>query len=91
MSTEMSQMKATANAHMRSETQNGGKWVCECEACHGIRSLIGMDKMLDIRPLVRAIETMADELDSLPDGAQKQTLLGQYLALQDKLAEVMAR
>ncbi len=91
MATEMGQLKATANAHMKREMQNGGKWVCVCEACTGIRSLIGVDKILGIRPLIRSVETMADQLDSLPEGAERQAVLKQYNDLQDQLAEEMAK
>ena len=47
MSTLMSQFKSTANAHMRQEMERG-EWVCECEACHAIRSLVGLAKMLAV-------------------------------------------
>jgi hypothetical protein len=91
MPTEMSQMKATANEHLRRDTRTGGKWLCTCEACTEIRSLMGMDKMLDVRPLVREIQNIGDRLDKTPDGAERQSLLEQYLDLHDKLAEVVAK
>ena len=91
MPTEMSQIKAVANAHMRRDMEAGGKWVCGCDACLGIRSLIGMEKTLELRPLVREIEKMDERLDQLPSGPEKEALLEQYFALYDKLADVMAK
>jgi hypothetical protein len=91
MAHEMIQFKATANAHMRRDMDAGGKWVCGCEACHGIRSLMGMDKMLDVRPLVRQIQQVEEKFQELPDGPQKRSLLEQYLKLHDKLADVVAK
>ena len=91
MTDAMSQFKATANSHMRRDIQAGGKWVCECEACHGIRSLVGLEKMLGVRPLVRELEAMADRLQGVPDGPEKRSLLEQYLKLHDNLADEMAK
>jgi len=87
----MSQIKATANAHMRRDIEAGGKWVCECEACHGIRSLMGMEKMLDVRPLVRDIQQAMEQLQGLPDGPERRILQQRYLTLNDQLADVMAK
>jgi hypothetical protein len=47
MADNMSQISATANAHMRRDIEAGGKWACQCEACHELRSLIGMEKVLN--------------------------------------------
>jgi len=91
MSQEMIQMKATANEHMRRDIEAGGKWVCECEACHEIRSLMGIEKMFDVRPLVRKIQQMKEQLQGLPDGPERRILKQQYLSLYDELAEVMAK
>jgi hypothetical protein len=91
MPTEMSQIKATANAHMRRDAEAGGKWVCDCEACLGMRSLVGVEKTLEVRPLVRQIEEMGKRLDQLPNGPEKEALLEQYLDLHDNLADVMAK
>jgi hypothetical protein len=49
----MMQVKETAYTHLRRDLQAEGKWVCVCEACHALRSLIGMDKVLRVWPLVR--------------------------------------
>ena len=91
MATEMSQFKATAEAHMRRDLEAGGKWICTCEACTGIRSLEGLDKMIAVRPLVRKIEETADRLEQLPEGQEKQGLVELYHNLQDKLAEEMSK
>ena len=61
MDHNMNQMKATANAHMRRDMEAGRKWVCGCEECHQIRSLIGIEKTLDVRPLVRNIERVESD------------------------------
>ena len=91
MTTVMSQMKATANAHIKRDMGAGRKWICECESCHEMRSLIGMNKLLDLRPLVRELEQVEEQLRDLPDGPEMDDLLEQYLALHDKLADVMAK
>jgi hypothetical protein len=87
----MSEFKVTANAHMRRDMEAGKKWACECEACHQIRSLIGMEKTLEVRPLVRAIEEIEERLHRSPDNAEKRALLERYLKLYDELADVMAK
>lgn len=86
----MTEAKATASAHMRRDLEAGGKWTCPCEACASFRSLVGVEKVLDVRPLVRAIEQTEAQLDGLPPGPERQHLLEQYLGLYDKLAAVMA-
>jgi hypothetical protein len=91
MTDTMSQFKVTANSHMRRDIQAGGKWVCMCEACQGIRSLVGLEKMLGVRPLVRELEATADRLQTLPDGPEKRSLLEHYLKLHDNLADEMAK
>jgi hypothetical protein len=87
----MSQINATANAHMRRDIEAGGKWACQCEACHELRSLVGMEKVLDVRPLVREIEQTEKRLQPMPDGLERRSLLEHYLKLHDRLAEVMAK
>jgi hypothetical protein len=87
----MSEFKATANAHMRRDMEAGGTWTCTCEACHNIRSLVGMDKMLDVWPLVRQLLETKEQMDGQPDGAEKRELLDRYLKLHDKLADEMAK
>jgi hypothetical protein len=90
MSNAMAELRATANAHMRRDLEAGPKWVCECEACVQIRSLVGMDKVLDVRPLVREIEQLSTQLDGLPPGPERQFVLERYLGLHDRLAELVA-
>jgi hypothetical protein len=87
----MSEMRATANAHIRRDMEAGRKWVCQCPDCHEIRSLIGVEKTLDVRPLVRKILRIEEQLKDLPDGPDTQALLDEYLKAYDELAEVMAR
>ena len=86
----MKDIKETATAHMRRDLEGGANWTCQCEACFSFRSLVGMEKTLEVRPLVRAIEQASTQLDGLPPGPERQRLLDQYLGLHDKLAEVMA-
>jgi len=86
MANEMSQFKATANAHMR---RDGEHWTCVCEACHAIRSLMGVDKVLAVRPLVREIQLIEDRLLDHPDGPEKASLEDQFRKLHDQLAAVM--
>lgn len=85
----MKEIKATATDHMRRDLEVGGKWTCQCEACANFRSLVGMEKVLEVRPLVRAIEQMGAQLDELPPGPERRRLLQEYLGLHDKLAEVI--
>jgi hypothetical protein len=87
----MSEMRATANAHIRRDMEAGGKWVCQCLDCHEVRSLIGVDKTLEVRPLVRRILRLEEQLEGLPDGPDKRALLDEYLKVYDELAEVMSR
>jgi hypothetical protein len=91
MAHEMSQLKATANAHMRHDMEAGGKWVCECEACDGIRSLMGLEKVLGVRPLVREIQQLEQQLQALPAGPDRSSVLQHYFKLHDALADEMAK
>jgi len=91
MSTAMSEFNATASSHMRRDLESGGKWTCTCEACHAIRSLVGMEKTLGIRPLVREIEKTEERMKDLPDGPEKIGLKARYLQLHDQLAEELAK
>jgi hypothetical protein len=86
MANEMSHFKATANAHMR---RDGEHWTCACEACHEIRSLMGVDKVLAVRPLVREIQSIEDRMESLSAGPEKETLQEHFRKLHDQLAAVM--
>lgn len=91
MTDAMNEFKTTADAHMRRDIESGGKWVCQCEACNAIRSLIGVDKMLGIRPLVREIEDTETQLDGMAEGPEKRRLQEHYLNLYDRLANEMAK
>jgi hypothetical protein len=87
----MMQLKTTANAHMRRDLEAGGQWLCACDACQAIRDLMGMEKVLEVRPLVREIQQLEARLHGLPDGPQRRSLLEHYLELYDKLADVVAK
>jgi hypothetical protein len=90
MSSEMSQRKATAEAHMQRDLDSVGKWVCACEACQGIRSLAGVGKMLAVRPLLRELLETQDQLSQVPEGPERQGLVELYHNLHDRLADKMA-
>ena len=90
MSNEMSQRKATAEAHMQRDLDAGGQWVCTCEACQSIRSLSGVRKMLDVRPLLRELLHTQDRLEQEPEGPERQGLVELYHNLHDRLAKKMA-
>jgi hypothetical protein len=85
------EIRATANEHMRRDLGTGGKWICTCDACREIRSLTSLEKMLDVWPLVREIRQVEDRLDGLRGGPERQGLLEQYFKLYDKLANVVAK
>ncbi len=87
----MTQVKDTAGAHMQRDLGAEGKWVCVCEACRELRSLIGVEKVLDVRPLVRRLRQIEEQLGGLPEGPEVRALRRQYLQLHDRLADVMAR
>lgn len=91
MLTVMSEMRQTANAHIKRDMEAGRRWTCQCDACAEVRSLIGVNKLLDVRPLVRELEQIEEQLRDLPDGPEMDDVLEQYLALHDKLADVMAK
>jgi hypothetical protein len=87
----MGHFKATANAHMQRDLKAGPKWVCTCEACQAIRSLVGMDKAFGVRQIVRQIVDLEQRLEQAPDAPGKQSLLDRYCTLYDELAQEMAR
>ncbi len=91
MGTQMSEFRETANAHMRRDMEAGGKWTCACQACAEIRSLVGMDKVLEVRQLVRQVKGLEEQLEQLPDGPERRILLERYLALHDQLAGEVAK
>jgi hypothetical protein len=86
----MTEFKSTATDHMRRDLGAVGKWVCACEACVQVRSLVGVEKVLGVRPLIREIERMSAELDGLPPGPDRQRLFEHYLGLHDQLAAAIA-
>jgi hypothetical protein len=90
MSNAMTEFKATAGAHMRRDLEAGSKWACECEACVHFRSLVGMEKVLEVRPLVREIDQIGAQMEGLPPGPERRRLMEQYLGLHDRLAAVVA-
>ena len=69
--------------------RDGEHWTCACEACHEIRTLLGVDKILAVRPLVRDIELVEGQMAETPDGPKKDSLKEQYRKLHDQLAQVM--
>jgi hypothetical protein len=87
----MAEMRATANAHIKRDMEAGRKWVCQCPDCHEVRSLVGVEKTLDVRPLVRKILRLEEQLKGMPDGPDMRALLDEYLKAYDELAEVMAK
>ena len=50
-----------------------------------------MEKALDVRPLVREIREIEDQLHALLDDAEKRRLLERYFKLHDELADVLAK
>jgi len=88
---QMSQFKATANEHMRHELNTLGKWSCQCDSCKEIRALVGMDKTIEVRQLVREITDVESRLNGLPDGPEKRLLSERFLGLYDKLADEMGQ
>jgi hypothetical protein len=91
MANQMGQFKSTANEHMRQELKSFGKWTCQCEACKEIRALVGMDKTLEVRRLVREVTEVEAQLDGLIDGPERQALSARFLSLYDKLADEMGK
>lgn len=91
MESQMSQFKVTANAHMRRDMDSRWKWVCTCDACQAIRSLVGMEKSLGVRELVRRVLDVEEQLAAEPDAAQKGRLMDEYCRLYDKLGDEMSK
>jgi len=91
MATEMSQIRATANAHLRSDVEGGQEWTCACEACREVRSLVGIEKVFQVRPLVRDIREVEEQMGNAKNRFEMQGLMNQYLTLYDQLADVMAK
>jgi hypothetical protein len=91
MDPSMRELRETATLHMARDMNAARKWICTCDACHEIRALMGMDKLLGIWPLVRALERLHDEMEQMPDGPQKQSRRAEWEKLYDQLAAEMAR
>jgi hypothetical protein len=87
----MRDLKDTATAHMTRDMRAGGKWRCDCEACREIRALMGMDKLLGIWPLIRALEQLHSEIEEMRESPEKQARRGEWEKLYDELAAEMAR
>lgn len=88
---EMSRMKETVRAHAQRDLGTIGQWICKCEDCDEMRSLIGVQKMFDVRPLVREISGIEEQLNGMPESAERNALTQKYLSLLDQLADVMAK
>jgi hypothetical protein len=91
MNATMTEMKQTAKEHMVRDMRASEKWICQCDACREIRALMGMDKLLGVWPLVRALQDAGGQLRDLPDGPEKKLIQQRYLALFDRLAEQMEK
>jgi hypothetical protein len=87
----MNEFKQTGCAHMRRDLEAGGKWLCNCEACHEIRSQVGIKESPGVRPLITEIEKTEDRLKGLLDGSKKFILQDRYLRLLDQLADELAK
>lgn len=91
MEHQMRDYKATADAHMRRDMEAQRKWLCTCEACQAIRSLMGMEKAFSVRDLVRQVLEVETQLETEPDACQKQRLLDRYWQLYDELVDEMSK
>jgi hypothetical protein len=91
MAIAISSFKEIAEAHILRDSEEKGKWTCECEACSHMRSLTGIRKVLDIRPIVRELRGAEERLEQLNDGPEKNQLMKHYLELHDRLASAVAR
>jgi len=87
----MRELHATASAHMWRDMQAAHQWICTCDACCEIRALMGMDKMLTVWPLVRALQDVEAHLKEVPDGPEREALRRQQDKLYEMLATEMAR
>src|SRR5262245_15127762 len=91
MPSEMSKFREIVEAHMLRDEQENGKWTCDCEACVHMRSLTGIRKALDVRPLVREIRQTEERFEQLPDGPERKRLEEHFFNLHDRLASVIAK
>ena len=90
MATEMSRVRATATEHMHRDVAAGRRWSCACDSCREWRSLVGLEKMLEVHTLVRDIRNLEEQLQNAPD-SELEALKKRYLDLHDDLAEKMAK
>jgi hypothetical protein len=91
MINEMSQVNETARSHMQRDTESGGKWTCSCLECSEVRSLVGMEKVMEVWLCVRELNAAEEKLNGIPDGPEKESLWTHYLSLIDQLAARVAR
>lgn len=91
MQTETTRIKEIAGEHMQRDVAETRTWSCECEACREWRSLVGLEKVLNVRPLVRDIRDLEDQLQDMPAGPDLESMKQRYLALYDNLADLMAK
>lgn len=87
----MNEIRDTAYAHLQRDMQAGRKWRCVCDACREMRSLVGIDKLLHVRPLVREIEQLEEQMTVMPEGPQLEACKQRYLEVYDELARTMAQ
>lgn len=91
MADAMTQFKLTADEHMARDIGTSGTWTCDCEPCRNIRSLIGLDKVLAIRPLIRELNDLKERIARLPECVERGQLVERSMRLQDRLAAEMAK
>jgi hypothetical protein len=87
---EMSRFNETARSHMQRDSEAGSRWVCDCLACREVRSLVGMEKVLDVWSMVRELRGAEDQFEHLPEGPEKTSARDRYLSLYDELAARVA-
>jgi hypothetical protein len=90
MALEPTSFNEIAHAHLQRDLGETKTWTCECEACRHMRSLVGMEKMLEIWPLVNQVSEAQHQIERTPDGAEKEGVVELYHNLSDQLATKMA-
>jgi hypothetical protein len=90
MINEMSRVNETSRAHMQRDMGTAGQWTCDCSECHEVRSLIGIEKVLQVWAAVRELDAAEVQLSRIPDGSEKQGVWAHYLTLLDQLAAKVA-
>ena len=91
MADETTSFKEIAHAHLHRDLQASNEWTCACEACGHMRSLVGMEKMLEIWPLVKQVREVQDRIENAHDGAEKEGVVELYHNLSDRLADKMGK